>query len=76
MTLPQAEHLLQKLSDSVILETRLDSDIAYLDVDFDTEGLRLAVSVTDVEAEDVLGGLSVALAILDVEDAIRAHVLH
>lgn len=76
MTLPQAVHLLLKLSESAILQTRMDSDIAYLDVDFDTEGLRLAVSVTDVEAEDVLGGLSVALAIVDVEDAIRAHVLH
>lgn len=76
MTLPQAEHLPKKLSESVILETRLDSHIAHLNVDFDTEGLRLAVPVTDVEAEDILGGLSVALAILDVEDAIRAHVLH
>lgn len=50
--------------------------VAHLDVDFHAEGLRLAVSVADVEAESVLGGLSFALAVLDVEDAVRAHVLH
>lgn len=34
------------------------------------------MSVADVEAKDILGGLSFALAILDVEDAVRGHVLH
>lgn len=50
--------------------------VAYLDVDFNTEGLRLAVSVADVKAKDILGGLRTALAVLDVEDATRGHVLH
>lgn len=80
MILPQAEHLLQKLFEFVILETRLGGggggSVSHLDVDFDTEGLRLAVSVADVKAEDILGGLGVAVAVLDVEDAVRAHVLH
>lgn len=34
------------------------------------------MSVADVEAKGILGGLSFTLAILDVEDAIRGHVLH
>lgn len=34
------------------------------------------MSIADVEAKDILGGLSFVLAVLDVEDAIRGHVLH
>lgn len=60
----------------MILETQKDGGAAYLDVDFHADGLRLAVPVADVEAEGVPGGRSLALAVLDVEDAVRGHVLH
>ena len=43
---------------------------SYLDVDFDVESLCLAVSIADVEAEDILFGLNFVLAVLDVEDVV------
>lgn len=51
-------------------------ETSHLDVDLQVEGLRLAVSVADVEAEDVLLGLSFVLPVLDVEDVVRCQVLH
>lgn len=48
----------------------------YLDINFDTESLCLTVSITDVEAEDVLFGLSFTPAVLDVENVVRCQVLH
>lgn len=57
-------------------ERSYEGSLVYLDVDFEAEGLRLAVSVADVEAKDVPGGLGFAAAVLDVEDAARGHVLH
>lgn len=55
-----------------------DANVAVpdLDVDLHAEGLRLAVPVADEEAESVPGGLSFALAVLDVEDAVGGQVLH
>lgn len=52
------------------------TETSYLDVDFDVESFCLAVPIADVEAEGVLFGLSFALAVLDVEDAVRRQVLH
>lgn len=49
---------------------------SYLDVNFDVESLRLAMSVADVEAEHVLFGRSFFLAVLDVEDVVSRQVLH
>lgn len=49
---------------------------SYLDVDFHVKGLRLALAVADVEAEDVSRSLSFGLAALDVEDALRRQVVH
>lgn len=49
---------------------------SYLDVDFHVKGLRLALAVADVEAEDVSRSLSFGLAALDVEDAVRRQVVH
>lgn len=52
------------------------AETSYLEVNFNVESLCLAVSIADVEAEDILFGLSFALAVLDVEDVIRCQVLH
>lgn len=57
-------------------ETLWYRESSYLDVDLDVESLRLAVSIADVEAEDVMLGLSFVLAVLDVEDVVRRQVLH
>lgn len=46
------------------------TDTSYLDVNFDVESFCLAVSVTDVEAEDVLFGQSFVLAVQDIEDVV------
>lgn len=47
---------------------------SYLDVDFHVKGLRLALPVADVEAEDV--SRSFGMVALDVEDAVRRQVVY
>lgn len=52
-------------------------DGIYLDVDLHVEGLRLTLTVTDVEADHVLRrSLTFGLSVLNIEDAVRRQVVH
>lgn len=57
--------------------TAAEDDGGYLDVDLHVEGLRLTLTVADVEADHVpWRSLTFGLAVLNVEDAVRRQVFH